>query len=89
MSAPDWLPLLAFLAPMPPIRPEPPSPPRMPEWFPAFLMGMTVFIMVAPMIAIWGFHRPEKTFQSTCEAAGGQVVRASLAGDGPPRCRRF
>ncbi|MEH3118922.1 MAG: hypothetical protein PGN25_15380 [Methylorubrum populi] len=89
MSAPDCLPLLVFLAPMPPIRPEPPSRPRMPEWFPAFVMGMTVFIMVAPMIAIWGFHRPEKSFRSTCEAAGGRVVPASVAGDGPPRCRRF
>lgn len=87
MSVPDWLPLLAFLAPMPPIRPEPPR--RMPEWFPAFIMGMTVFIMVAPMIAIWGFHRPEKSFRSVCEAAGGRVVAGSLAGDGPPRCRRF
>lgn len=89
MSAPDWLPLLAFLAPMPPIRPEPPSPPRMPDWFPAFLMGMTVFIMVAPMIAIWGFHRPEKSFQAACKAAGGEIVHTSLAGDGPLRCRRF
>ncbi|PXW53474.1 hypothetical protein [Methylobacterium sp. B4] len=87
MSVPDWLPLLAFQAPLPPIRPEPPR--RMPEWFPAFIMGMTVFIMVAPIIAIWGFHRPEKPFRSVCEAAGGRVVPGSLAGDGPPRCRRF
>ncbi|MBD8906575.1 hypothetical protein [Methylorubrum zatmanii] len=88
MSVPDWLPLLAFLAPMPPIRPEPP-PRGAPAWFPTFIMGMTVFIMVAPMIAIWSFHRPEKSFRSVCEAAGGHVVTASLSGDGPPRCRRF
>lgn len=88
MSVLDVLPLLAFLAPMPPIRPEPPSPPRMPDWFPAFIMGMTVFIMVAPMVAIWGFHRPERSFRSTCEAAGGQVVHVSPAA-GAVRCRRF
>ena len=87
MSAWDVLPLLAFLAPLPPIRPEPP-PPRMPEWFPAFIMGMTVFLMVAPMIAIWGFHRSEKSFRAVCEAAGGRVVHASLADDSA-RCRRF
>ncbi|TFZ55850.1 hypothetical protein E4V01_21195 [Methylorubrum sp. Q1] len=88
MSVLDVLPLLAFLAPMPPIRPEPPSPPRMPDWFPAFIMGMTVFIMVAPMVAIWGFHRSERSFRSTCKAAGGQVVHASPADDAV-RCRRF
>ena len=88
MSVLDVLPLLAFLAPMPQIRPEPPSPPRMPDWFPAFIMGMTVFIMVAPMVAIWGFHRSERSFRSTCEAAGGQVVHASSADDAV-RCRRF
>ncbi|ACK86117.1 hypothetical protein [Methylorubrum extorquens] len=88
MSVLDVLPLLAFLAPMPPIRPEPPSPPRMPDWFPAFIMGMTVFIMVAPMVAIWGFHRSERSFRSTCEAAGGQVVHTSPADDAV-RCRRF
>lgn len=88
MSAWDVLPLLAFLAPLPPIRPEPPTPRPMPEWFPAFIMGMTVFIMVAPMVAIWSFHRPEKSFRSVCEAAGGHVVRVSLADD-VGRCRRF
>jgi hypothetical protein len=51
-------------------------------------MGMTVFIMVAPMVAIWGFHRSERSFRSTCEAAGGQVVHASPADDAV-RCRRF
>jgi hypothetical protein len=88
LSALDLLPLLAFLAPMPPIRPEPPSSRPMPGWFPAFIMGMTVFIMVAPMIAIWGFHRSERSFRSACEAAGGQVVHASLT-DEAVRCRRF
>lgn len=86
MSALDGLLLLAFLAPPTPIRPEPPR--RVPGWFPAFIMGATVFLMVAPMIAIWGFHRPEKPFRDACEASGGRVVPASLAGDGPPRCRR-
>lgn len=88
MGVPDWLTLLtlpAFLAPIPPIRPEPPR--RVPDWFPAFIMGTTVFLMVAPMIAIWGFHRPEKSFRAACEASGGQVVPTSLAGDGPRRCR--
>ena len=86
MGAPDWLPILAFLAPLPPVRPEPPR--RAPEWLPAFLMAATVFLMVAPMVAVWSFHRPEKPFRDACEAAGGRVVPASLAGDGPLRCRR-
>lgn len=84
MSAAQCLLLVAFLAPVPPIRPEPPRTP--PGWLPGFFMAALVFILVAPMVAIWGFHRPEAKARIQCTASGGRLVYASGAVDGPLRC---
>ncbi|GJD69249.1 hypothetical protein [Methylobacterium gnaphalii] len=86
MSTSTWLPLLAFLAPIPPMRPEPERTP--PGWLPGFLMAALTFILVAPMIAIWSFHRPEDALRAECAAAGGKLVYRSVSGDRPPKCSK-
>lgn len=86
MGGTAWLVLLAFLAPTPSWRPEPPPPGPQPDRIAAFLMVATVFLMVAPMVTIWSFHRPRLTFERQCAAAGGRVVYRSLTNEDPPRC---
>ncbi|GEO97711.1 hypothetical protein GCM10007887_00960 [Methylobacterium haplocladii] len=88
MSTLQWFPLLAFLGPMPARRPDPPKATPDHGWVAGFLMLATVFTMVAPMIAVWGFYRPEATIRAACEASGGHLVYRSIAGDGPVRCRK-
>ncbi len=75
----------AFLAPMTPIRPRPPEPLPGNAWVATLIMVGLVVVMVAPMITIWSFHRPDESFRAKCEANGGHVIRVTL--DGPPRCR--
>ena len=87
MSAIGWIGLtLAFLAPPPPERPERPVPARGHAWAAALVIGSVCLMMVVPMVAIWGFHRPEGGFRARCTAAGGQVRAAGLDGSGPLRC---
>ena len=80
---------LAFRAPLPPERPErPPAPASGPAWAAALVIGSLCLMMVVPMVAIWGFHRPENGFRARCAALGGQVRAAGLDGSGPLRCEQ-
>lgn len=79
---------LAFLAPLPPERPERRVPAGGPAWAAALVIGSVCLMMVVPMVAIWGFHRPEGGFRARCTAAGGQVRAAGLDGSGPLRCEQ-
>ncbi|GJD56147.1 hypothetical protein [Methylobacterium dankookense] len=79
---------LAFLAPPPPERPERPAPSGGHAWAAALVIGSVCLIMVVPMVAIWGFHRPEGGFRARCAALGGQVRVAALDGSGPLRCEQ-
>ena len=37
-------------------------------------MAALAFILAAPMIAIWGFHRPEDAIRAEGAATGGKLV---------------
>lgn len=79
---------LAFLAPLPPERPERPEPSNGSALAAAVVIGGLCLMMVVPMVAIWGFYRPESGFRARCAASGGQVRALFLDGSGPLRCAR-